>query len=205
MVFWAAILVGALFVWMGIRLGFFQTWSLLFSIAIAIYLAVFLAPAVAECAPTSGAMSPYTLALSMAVIAGGCFALLYGASYVFLTAQFRVVFPAVFDILLAGGLGFLTGFLAFSFVALVLTISPVAENDLVAGVGLNPESQKTNIACIAWCCAKVHSVASSDAPEDAAQAAIDQLIEAAQGTRADEPDVNEPPLPQEPQAALLGP
>lgn len=196
MVFWAAILVGALFVWLAIRLGFYETWGLLFSIVIAIYVAIFLAPAVAASAPATGKLSTYGTALSLTVLAGGCFAILYGVSYVFLTAQFTVPFPAIFDILLAGALGFLTGFLILSFVALVLTTTPLAEHELVSGVGLNPESERANIACIAWCCDHVHALVGDDADGSATQAAIERLWnrppQAAPDRDADEGDVSEP-------------
>lgn len=42
MVFWIAILVGGAFVWLGVRMGFYQSWCLLFNIVVSIYLAIFL-------------------------------------------------------------------------------------------------------------------------------------------------------------------
>lgn len=196
MVFWAAILVGALFVWLAICLGFFQTWSLLFSIVISIYLAIFLAPSVAAFAPTTGTISAYCTALSMTVLAAGCFAILYGSSYVFLTAQYKISFPGIFDILLAGALGFLTGFLILSFVALIATATPLAENNLVKSMGLNPESEQANIACIAWCCDLVHSVAGPETHESATKAAIERLLNAPSSSDLDhEPGQDEPNEP----------
>jgi len=196
MVFWAAILVGALFVWLAICLGFFQTWSLLFSVVISIYLAIFLAPSVTTFAPTTGAISPYCTALSLTVLAAGCFAILYGSSYVFLTAQYKMSFPGLFDILLAGALGFLTGFLILSFVALIVTATPLAQNDLVKGMGLNPESEQANIACIAWCCDLVHSVAGPETQESATKAAIERLLTEPPSSNPDrEPGQDEPNEP----------
>ncbi len=201
MVFWTAILVGALFVWLAIRLGLFETWDLLFNSVISIYVAIFLAPAVAACAPSTGTISAFCTALSLTVLAGGCFAILHGISYVFLTGQFRVSFPATFDILLAGALGFLTGFLILSFVALVLTTTPLAEHELVSGLGLNPKSEKSNIACIAWCCDRVHAVVGGDADGSATQAAIERLWDrppqAAPDRDTDEGDVSEPVMSRE--------
>jgi hypothetical protein len=175
MVFWAAILVGGVFVWLAVRLGFFETWGLLFNIVVAMYVAIFLAPAVAACAPTTGTISPYCMALSLIALAGGCFAILYGISYVFLTGPFNVSLPAVFDVLLAGALGFLTGFLIFSFVALIVTATPLVEHEWMGTVGLTPEAQESNIACIAWCCDAVHSFVADDTDDSATEAAIDKL------------------------------
>ncbi|UCD52441.1 MAG: CvpA family protein [Phycisphaerales bacterium] len=187
MVFWAAILVGGVFVWLAVRLGFFVTWGLLFNIVVAIYVAIFLAPTVAACAPSTGRISTYCMALSMIALAGGCFAILHGISYVFLTGQFNVSLPGIFDILLAGGLGFLAGFLVLSFVALIVTATPLAEHELVGTMGLNPEAQQSNIACIAWCCDMVHSFVGGDAEGSATEAAISKLWKKS-GSAASAPD-----------------
>ena len=165
MVFYLAILSGALFVWLGLRLGFYETWCLLFNVVISVYLAVFLAPTVAACAPITGAIAAYGMALSMVVLGGGCFAILYGLSYVYLTSQYNIPFPKVIDILLAGAMGFLCGFLVLSFLALIFTITPLAQTSLVRDLGFNRESEQSNTACIAWCCDLVHSVTSPNSGE----------------------------------------
>jgi|GEM_PF-745166 len=159
MVFWIAILAGAAFVWLAVRTGFYQSWGLLFNVVVSIYLAVFLAPAVADWAPASGGASGYGLTLSLMALAGGCFAILYGLSYVFLTGQFTIPFPKVLDVLVAGVLGFVAGFLVLSFAALVITLSPLAQHKMLSTLGFSRQDQKANIACMAWCCDLVHRVA----------------------------------------------
>jgi hypothetical protein len=124
MVFWMAILFGGLFAWLAVRLGFYETWILLFNILISVYLGIFLALRVSAFAPGTEETSAYGIGLSMIVIAGGCFAILQGLSFVFLTGQFKIRFPQVFDIVGAGALGFLAGFVILSFVALVITTTP---------------------------------------------------------------------------------
>jgi hypothetical protein len=180
MVFWIAILVGVLFVWLAVRMGFYETWALLFNIVVSIYVAVFLAPLVAQLAPASGEASAYSMALSMVLLGGGCFAILHGLSYVFLTGQFSVRFPRFFDILLAGALGFVAGFLILSFAALIITTTPLARHKLVNSVGFSRQAQRSNIACIAWCCDLVHAVARFESNENTAQAAVEHLLEEAE-------------------------
>ncbi len=180
MVFWIAILVGAGFVWLAVRMGFYQSWALLFNIVISIYLAIFLAPAVADWAPTTGGGVGYGMTLSMVALAGGCFAILYALSYIFLTGQFNIPFPKVLDILVAGLFGFLAGFLVLSFVALVVTVSPLAQHRVFATLGFSREAQKANIACMAWCCDIVHTVARFEPADDATATAIDRLIDYAE-------------------------
>lgn len=197
MVFWIAILVGAAFVWLAVRMGFYQSWALLFNIVISIYLAIFLAPAVADWAPTSGGGAGYGMMLSLVVLAGGCFAVLYALSYVFLTGQFNVPFPKVLDILVAGLFGFLAGFLVLSFVALVVTTSPLARHRVFTTLGFSREAQKANIACMAFCCDVVHSVARFEPAEDATEKAIDRLIDQAKSVpqdAAEEPNATQKAL-----------
>jgi len=196
MVFWIAILIGGLFAWQAVRLGFYETWGLLFGSIVSIYVAVFLAPSVVEFAAASGKASAYSTALGMIVLAGGCFAILYGLSYVFLTGQFKISFPETFDILLAGGLGFLTGFLLLSFVALVFMTTPLAEHELVDTIGLNVESEGANMACVAWCCDLVHSLVGPDGEEKASEAAIMRLLEQAEEAAPETIDPNESAPPQ---------
>ena len=198
MVFWIAILVGAAFVGVAVRRGFYETWGLLFSSIISIYVAVFLGPSIAGVSSHTEVTSAYSTALGMIALAGGCFAILYGSSYVFLTAQFKVSFPEVFDILLAGGLGFLIGFLILSFIALVLTTTPLVENDIAKAVGLNPESQSPNIACVAWCCDLVHAITGSDTNESPTKMAIKRLLGTAHRSSPASDPLNETVTPSVP-------
>ena len=199
MVFWIAILTGVLFVWLAVRMGFYEMWVLLFNIVVSLYVAIFLAPVVAEFAPGGDGLSSYGTALSMIVLAGGCFAILQGLSYVFLTGQFNIPFPRVFDIVFSGGLGFLAGFLVLSFVALVLTTTPLAEHDIVRTLGLSSESQRTNLSCIAWCCNRVHSIASADNRENATEAAVQRLFETSGPQTESGTDANEPSAVRQPE------
>ena len=57
MVFWIAILAGVLFTWLAVRMGFYETWVLLFNLVVAIYVSIFLAPAVARFVPMPGSAS----------------------------------------------------------------------------------------------------------------------------------------------------
>ena len=203
MVFWLSVLGGALFVWVAVRRGFFETWGLLFNSLISIYLAIFLAPHVAVHTSATGTISPYSTVLSMLAVGGGCFAVLYGLSYVFLTGQFRVSFPDTVDILLAGPLGFLTGFLIFSFASLLITAAPLPQNRLIEGLGFAPPLQGPSLSCIAWCGDRVHALVGTDAYQYPTRRAIERLFAKPHETtspRASQPiDNNEPPPPPAPE------
>lgn len=177
MTFWIAILAGALFVWLATRMGFYETWVLFVNTVVSIYVSVFLAPILRELVPAPGGDSSYHIALCLILLAGGCFALLQGLSYVFLTGQFKIPFPRVFDIVLSGVLGFATGFLMLSFLALVLTTTPLAEDKIVGIFGLGQEPRQANRVCLAQCCDVIHSFAGFAETGNTTQAAVQKLLE----------------------------
>jgi len=191
MLFWLAILVGGLFAWLAVKAGFYNTWTMLFNIVVAIYMAVFLTPIVAEFVPAVGGTSCCN-ALTLIAIAIGTFFILYGISYTFITGQFNVSFPRVFDILFAGLMGFLAGFLVSSFVAFVICITPISQNKIANEIGLNRQSQQATISYICWWCDLVNGVVASKDSNYTAQKAIDWLFQSTEKkTRGDsvKPDV----------------
>ena len=196
MVFWIAILGAALFIWLALRMGFYETWVVLFNVLVSIYVSIFLAPLVARLAPAPSGAGSYMTAMSLVILAGACFALMHGLSYVFLTGQFSVTFPRVFDILLSGAMGFVIGFLILSFIALVVTTTPLAQNDIVSTVGFDPQSMHLNIGCIAWWCDRVHWFAGFQSDGRATAAAVDRLLEkpaeTGPATATTPPDPNKP-------------
>jgi hypothetical protein len=208
MMFWIAILAGALFVWLAVRLGFYETWVLFFNIAVSIYVSVFVTPILAEFAPAPAGASSYHTALCMIALAGGCFALLQGLSFVFLTGQFHIPFPRVFDVVFSGVLGFVTGFLTLSFLALVLTTTPLAGHKIVGVLGLSQQSQPANLVCLTRCCDLIHFFAGSDASDATPQAALQQLLQrntAHPSPRSKTPDANEPPKSRPSQDVTIRP
>jgi hypothetical protein len=193
MVFWIAVLIGALFVWLAVRIGFYETWVLLFNIVVSIYVSIFLAPIVARFVPMPGGAS-WCTALSMVVLAGGSFAILHGLSWVFLTGQFSVRFPSLFDVVFSGLLGFTAGFLILSFAALALSTTPLAKHKIVTTMGLGRESQGANVAGIARCCDLIHSVAGF-ADSGTTEAAVERLLQTSDDLAANDkpqPDPNDP-------------
>ncbi len=174
MLFWIAILTGALFVWLAVRMGFYEMWALLFNLIVSIYVSIFLAPLVAESVPMPGSAS-WCLALSMLVLAGGCFALLHGLSWVFLTGQFKIRFPNLFDVVFSGALGFVAGFLILSFAALIVSTTPLVQSKIVSTLGMSRKDQQANVAGIAYCCDLIHRVVGFG-DDSATQAAITKLF-----------------------------
>ena len=119
MAFWIGILVSIVFVCLAIKVGFYEMWVMLFNITISIYLAIFLRPIIADVVPMPGD-AKYNDAITVIAIGIVAFLILHAISYVFFTGQFNVSCPKIFDILGAGFLGCLAGYLVWSFVILLV-------------------------------------------------------------------------------------
>ena len=149
MAFWIGILVAAAFAWFAVQIGFYESWALLFNIVVSVYVAVFAGPMIAKAVPGIGDTA-YNYALSVLVAAVVSFLILHGISFVLITGQFNVPFPRIFDTLGTGFLGFLAGFLVWSFVCLFIGITPISQNSFVKQIGLAGPAQTTNMAYVCW-------------------------------------------------------
>jgi hypothetical protein len=170
-------------------------WTMLFNIVISIYVAIFLTPVIVEVVPAAGDTA-YGNTLTLAVTATGTFLILFAISYIFITGQFSVAFPKVFDILFAGILGFFAGALIFSFAALIITATPISLNSVMSKIGFNASSQRSNIEYISRCCDLIHFAVSSPDSETTANQIINKLLSSTKPEPPDEkdkePDPNEP-------------
>jgi len=184
MVFWAIILVSGLFAWLAIKMRFYEMLAMLFNIVISVYVAVFLTPVIVDIVPAAGD-TPYGNALTLAATAVATFLILHGISYTFLTGQFSVPFPKIFDTLFAGLLGFLAGFLILSFAAFIITVTPISQNRFASKAGFNRQSQQANISYICWWCDLVNWVVSSPGNEITSEQVANQLFNSAQSKTPD--------------------
>jgi hypothetical protein len=194
MIFWITILGGAVFAWYAIKIGFYETWALLFNIVISIYLAIYLTPVVADILPAA-ISTHYGIALTITALAAAAFFILYGITYALFTSQFKVSFPQVFDILFAGSLGFFAGFFLISFIALLICVTPISQNKFVSEINFTRQAQEANISYISWWCDKVNWLVTSKNNKITGWQAIDKLLTIAQSPVPAAPQVQakEPP------------
>lgn len=175
MVFWACILVGGIFVWVAIKIGFYEILVHLFNIIISIYLAIFLTPVILVSYPGAGNV-PFSQAVILSAIVGGVFLVLFGITYFLLTAQFKVLFPKVFEIFFAGILGFFTGFLVASFAALIITLTPLSQNPVANKAGFNRTSLEDNLIYVRKLCDSVQWFVSLPGRDITSEKIIDELF-----------------------------
>jgi hypothetical protein len=179
MVFWTGIVVGGLFVWLAVRMGFYETWAMLFNVVVAVYTAVFLTPVIVSKIPAAGDTA-YGNALTLTAVAAAVFLVLHGISYIFLTGQFKVAFPKVLDLVGAGVLGFLAGVLVWSFVALLVSVTPIAQSSLAQDIGFGRKIEQAQGAYICWWCNRVNAVASPGGRRQPAQKNVRWLLDKAE-------------------------
>ena len=206
MMFWIGILVAAIFAYSAVKLGFYQAWTILFNVVIAVYAGIKLAPAVEEFVPMSG---QYTRTIAVLATGVGTFLVLQGIAYVFLIGQFTVTFPRGISTLGSGLLGFLAGFLVWSFAAVVICTTPLSDNAYIKDIGFeskNLEEAKIQSYLVWWCNFVDKLVVTGDGQTSVEQTVKDLLTKPVQtstkvktGRRPDIiADANEPNLLQKP-------
>lgn len=161
MVFWIGILFGFLFVWLAVKKGFYETWILLFNIVIAVYLAVFLGPVIANIVPVARG-SAYNNVLCMIIPGAGAFLILYGISSTLFTGQFSIPFTKTFDTCVAGFFGFLTGLLVWFFLSLLICITPISQNTFVSELDFAGEFKQTGMPYVGLWCDLVNSMVATE-------------------------------------------
>jgi hypothetical protein len=197
MIFWLGILTGGLFAWLGFKIGFYQMWATLFNIVIAVYLAVFFGPVILDIIP-GVSDTAYSLVLAVTSTGIATFLILQILSYTFLTGQFDFSIPRLVDIPGSVLLGFLAGFLVWSFAALLIWLAPISHNTVFRKVGFGGTSQQTNMSNIYWWCNLVNMAVSSDEQSRTAQETVDELISRAKPQPAQTGEPNEPDKSKEP-------
>lgn len=174
--FWLGILFGAIFVYIAVKIGFYETWVLLLNLVVSIYLAVFLRPIIEELVPAAGD-TKYSAALIILSVGIGSFAILYGISFVFFTSQFNVPVPRVLDVVGSGFLGFWAGLLVWSFAIIIISVMPISQNSFLRSIGFTEKFQQTNVAYMSWWVNKVNNLVAYKSNYLSTEELIDELQE----------------------------
>ncbi len=171
MIIGVGIIIGLLFAFFVFRMGFYETWILLLNLVISAYLAIFLGLMLVDM-ETFSKINSYGIVFAIAV---GCFLILQVTSYFLFTCQFRIEFPKLFDKFGAAFLGFLAGFLVWSFACTLIVLSPISQNSLLIKLGIGNTKQQAGVGYVSWWCDMVNSVVSSKSNDLTTAEAIDEL------------------------------
>jgi len=170
MFFWLAVLVGSMLAILALKIGFYEMVSVFINVLASVYLAIFVTPVLVSIIPAATDI-PFGGVIMVLVVAIGTFLILHGLCFALLTGQFKVSFPKMLDLVLAGGLGFLTGFLVIAFVTTLLAITPLSQ--IVTRISEN--DLKVHQSYVGWWCDRVHALVGSTASPHPTQDCLDQL------------------------------
>jgi uncharacterized membrane protein required for colicin V production len=175
MVFWIGILIAVAFAYSAIKLGFYHAWTMLFNVVISVYLGVKLGPVIEEFIPMH---NQYSTALSVLGAAVGSFVILHGISEVLLLGQFEVTFPRLINKFGSGLLGFLAGFLVWSFASVLICAAPFSQNTIVKEIGFDAKQlEETKIEpYLVWWCNFVDKIVASGDEQGGVHKVIDDLL-----------------------------
>jgi len=149
MAHWIGILIGLGFAFYGFRRGFYDMWVILFNVVISLYLGIFLWPTIIEYFPLLEKTSLH-IVMTVLITSAIVFTILQSLASLLLIGQFTVILPKILDTLGAAILGFLTGLLLWGFVSLVITLTPVHENDFVNELGFTGYSEANKATHLLW-------------------------------------------------------
>lgn len=165
MIFWLGILFSIVFMIAVMKKGLYEIWAILFNAAISVYLSIKLNPIIVDLLPRN-AVGEFGEALTMLCSAVGFFVLLHSILYILVLSQFRVNMGKLLDSVGAPILGFLLGFLLWSFTLLAVAYSPLAEYKIIQNIGLNSEDLKPNISYINLYAGFIESFTSSKSRQE---------------------------------------
>jgi hypothetical protein len=185
--FLLGILIAVLFALSARKMGFYHTWTMLFNLIVAIYLAIRLGPFMNDYIPAY-VSEQYSKTLSMVAIGTGAFLVLQGIAYTLLIGQFEVTFPRTVNILGTGLLGFLAGFLVWSFVLFAFYTTPLCQSQSVKELHIDMktfEEAKTQPYLVWWCNFLDKFIASGDNPDSVTKTMKEMVTKPAKKAIAD--------------------
>lgn len=147
MAFWITVLVSLIVALIYSRRGLYEALILAFNLNLAVYLALYLAPTLVNRVPTATDI-PGGLSLAILLLFGSCFGILCVVSFFLLTGQFTVPLAKMLDWLGGGITGFAAGFLGTSFLAIIVTLTPIPGiPDVARSMEVTPNTQMVSVAC----------------------------------------------------------
>jgi hypothetical protein len=174
MLFWIGILFAAIFAYFAVKIGFYEIWNVLFNIAVSIYLSIFLGPVIAEYIPKID-YREYIVPLSTLAAAIAAFLVLHSISFILFTGRFRVPFPKIIDTYFAGLWGFLTGCLIWSFIILLICMSPISQNARLKEFGFPGQLKEAKTSNVRFWCGLINTAVFSSENYLSTDAAIEKL------------------------------
>jgi hypothetical protein len=147
MAFWITIGISLIVALIYSRRGLYEALILAFNLTLAVYLALYLAPTLVSRVPSATDI-PGGLSLAILLLFALGFGILCAVSFFQFTGQYSVPLPKVLDWLGGGITGFVAGFLGTSFLAFIVTLTPIpGVPDFARNMEVTPNIQMVSAAC----------------------------------------------------------
>jgi hypothetical protein len=173
MIFIFGIIFGLVFAFMAVKMKFYESWMLFVNVLLSVYLGIFAGPWIVDFAGLE--KLPFALVSSVLGTVVVSFIVLYSITYIYFISQFRITFGKIFDFLGAGGVGFLTGFLVWSLISILLCNSlDKVDIPMSSQLGIDRTACRGNVKYLGWWCGIVHTfTAAEDNPKTASRTIIE--------------------------------
>ena len=112
----------------------------------------------------------------MIIPAAAAFLILHGTSFTLFTGQFSVPFTKTFDTCAAGFLGFLTGFLVWAFLSLLICTTPISQQSFVSELDFAGSFRQTGAPYVGWWCDRINSIVTSHDSGVTSKQVISELL-----------------------------
>lgn len=130
MIFLLTVIFGGIIAVVVRRKNFFSMWALLFNVLIAIYISVMLSPTIIGRIPEIYG-DGYCYGLCLLALALPVFLISQSLASIYLTRDFNVSFPKVFNGIGSSLFGFLVGYFGLNFIIFAIGIMPLSEYPFV--------------------------------------------------------------------------
>lgn len=156
------LLIGVAAIRPAAKVGFLVTWAALVNLVLAVYLAVTLLPFALAWAPAFIAASPYRHIFCLMMSGILLYAILQKVSTETFIGAFRGRFPGLIENVGAGALGFATAMLAWSYISLMVSLSPFVELDLMRTIEFERQNAVFAEPYLERCVSPLHEVVRID-------------------------------------------
>lgn len=176
MAFWILILFAAVGAFLAFKKAdFYKMWAIIFNIFIAIYTSIMLSPWIISMIPTGTGGLQYQKVACVVCVAVLVFGVLQAITVNFITADYEITFPKLFDSIGSSVLGFVSGLTVSAFILLMLSLLPFAEAPVINKITGREATEKLAAGPIVTLCDFITAI-SIQPPEGKPRQAVTRLI-----------------------------
>jgi len=152
------LLFGAAAVRPAAKVGFLGTWAALVNLVITVYLSIVLLPVALVWAPGFISTSPYRYCFCLMMSGILLYTILQKVSTDYFIGAFRGRFPGLIENVGAGAMGFAAALLAWSYISLMASLSPLGDLELMKTIELEKQNAVFAEPYLERCANRLHRI-----------------------------------------------